>query len=177
MVNPILSPGPADLAAWNININSAPRVLDRNHGTLKQSFDFSKLPNIQEASFGVGWIGCSLHWIPAALSTFRPATSQRLSAICFNFTRVPIADQSVETLIKDLGDDLRWIAAEITRIEREFKGAVDFTLHLAEYSGYGVVSDALGITVRFRAVDDISSSYRFIFIHFPQVLQQYIYRG
>ena len=61
MVNPILSPGPADLAAWDININSAPHVLDRNHGTLKESFDFSELPNIQEASFGVGWIGCSLH--------------------------------------------------------------------------------------------------------------------
>ena len=44
----------------------------------------------------IGCIDRGPHRIPAALSTFRPATSPRLSAICLDSTHVPITDRSVE---------------------------------------------------------------------------------
>ena len=92
--------------------------------TFERSFDFSKFPNLQEVGFGAGWVGGSLLWIHAALSTLRPATSPRLSTIQLNFTCAPTSDRSVEAVIECVGNDLRRIADEVTRIEHEFKGAV-----------------------------------------------------
>ena len=98
--------------------------------TFERSFDFSNFPNLQEVDFGVG-IHVSrreggLPWIPVALSTLRPATSPHLSAIRFDFNFSVGGAQSVETLIEDVGNDLRRVADEVTRIEREFEGTVNF---------------------------------------------------
>ena len=90
----------------------------------ERSFDFSKFPNIQEVMFGFTtfWMGGSFPWIPMALSTLRPATSPRLSVIKLYFHS--LTGEPGQTLIPDL----RRIADEITRIEREFEGAVNFTV-------------------------------------------------
>ena len=65
-------------------------------------------------------------WIPMALSTIRPATSPRLSIIRLDFYS-PI-NREVETTTTEMGNDLRRIADEITRIECEFGGSVTFTV-------------------------------------------------
>ena len=95
----------------------------------ERSFDFSKFPNLQELDFGVGWVSEDLFWIPTALSTLKPATSPRLSTIRLNFTHPSSNDRPVETVIKHTENDLRRIADEIARIEREFRGAVNVTIH------------------------------------------------
>ena len=119
-----------------------------------QSFDFSKLPNLQEVDFRIGWMGGGLLWIPEVLSTLRPATSPRLSTIQLNFTRPYIASRSVEAAIKATGDDLRWVADEIARIEREFGGAVEVNVCLD--SSFEAVSDVLNVRVHFYGVGDTS---------------------
>lgn len=131
--------------------------VDYRQGNPERSFDFSKLPNLQEVNLGVGRINCSPHWIPTALSTLRPATNPRLSAVRLDFAHVPTvtAGRPVTTLTEDLGDDLQRVAVEVTRIEHEFEGTVDITVLLLQNSGYQAVLDALGVTVRFRAVDAI----------------------
>lgn len=58
----------------------------------QQSFDFSKLLNLREVDFGVGWVDGGLP--PATLSTFRPATSPRLSTIRLAFPHTTISDGS-----------------------------------------------------------------------------------
>ena len=95
----------------------------------ERSFDFSKFPNLQEVDLGVGWVNGDLLWIPTALSTLRPATSPRLTAIQLNFTRPSFNSSNVETPIDNTENDLRRIADEIARIEREFRGAVNVTIH------------------------------------------------
>jgi len=70
----------------------------------------------------------SLLWIPKALSTIKPATSPRLSFIRLSFVRPPFANGSIDDLVKDAGDDLRWVVDEVTRIERE--GVVCLTVDL-----------------------------------------------
>ena len=97
----------------------------------ERSFDFSKLPNLREVHFGVSWIGGGLFWIPEALSTLRPtASAPRLLAIRLSFTHLPTTGRPAETMIKDMRNDLRRIADELVRIEREFEGAVELTVHL-----------------------------------------------
>ena len=116
--------------------------------TLERSFDFSKFPNLQEVHFDcrISWRGGGLPWVPVALSTLRPAPSPRLSAIRLVLVRSPII-RSIKTLIEDTGHDLRRVADELTRIEREFEGAVSLTV--VTDSGFGVVLDTL--EVRFRS--------------------------
>ena len=94
----------------------------------ERSFDFSKFPNLQKVYLGVGWVGGNLLWILTALSTLRPATSPRLSTIQLKFTRPPTRTRYVETAIECTVDDLRRIADEVTRIKREFKGALSVTV-------------------------------------------------
>lgn len=100
-----------------------------NRGAFERSFDFSKFPNLQEVEFGVGWVGGSLLWIPMALSTIRFATSPRLSAIQLSFTRPLTTYRSVGSPVDDAGGDIRRVVDEIARIEREFEGAANFTVH------------------------------------------------
>ncbi|KAF9645582.1 hypothetical protein BDM02DRAFT_3119985 [Thelephora ganbajun] len=90
-----------------------------------RSFDFSEFPSLQEVNFGVCWIGGGLRWIPMALLTLKPATSPRLSAVRLNFIS-PLSDiRSAETSAGELGNDLQRTADEVTRIRREFGGAVN----------------------------------------------------
>lgn len=79
---------------------------------------------------GVGWERGRLPWIPTTLSTLRSATSPRLSAIRLDFARPPPTGRSVDALIKALGDDLKRVAGEVARIEREFEGAINLTVLL-----------------------------------------------
>ena len=99
----------------------------------------------------VGWVGGSLFWIPAALSTLRPVTSPRMSAIRLNLISHSAAYQSIEILLKNAGSDLRRVADEFTRIEREFEGAVNFSVF--RNAGFGAAFDALDLKVRFCGVD------------------------
>ena len=78
-----------------------------------------------------------------ALSTLRPATSPRLSSVRLDLAGSVIVDLSVEPLMKDTGNDLRQVADEVTRIEREFKGAVYFTV--VPDSVFKVVLGTLGV--------------------------------
>ena len=101
-----------------------------HYGALERSFDFSKFPNLQEVTL-ISRTASSTHgglpWVPMALSTLKPTTSPRLSTIRLDFTCLSNFGQSAETLIEDMGDDLRRAADEVLRIDCEFEGAVDFT--------------------------------------------------
>ena len=77
--------------------------------------------------FAVRRAGEGLPWIPKALSTLRPATSRRILAVRLGF--VPNTSDT-RAVPKDIGNDLRRIADEVTRIKREFKGAVKLTVDL-----------------------------------------------
>jgi len=96
--------------------------------TFESSFDLSKFPNVQDVSFCL-WhdiSGRGLPWIPMALSTLRPTTSPRLSVIKLSFH--PSVSALPGTMITGMGSDLRRIADEVARIEREFEGRVNFTI-------------------------------------------------
>ena len=138
------------------------------HGAFERSFDFSEFPNLQEVAFAVGWMDGSLAWIPRALSTIKPATSPRLSVIQLNFSRPIIAIRSVDALITDTSDDLRWVADEIARIKGEFEGAVDLAVHWD--SSFRVVLDALNVRFLLLANKRRLGIF-FILIHSLQILQ------
>ena len=81
-----------------------------------------------------------------ALSTLRPTTSPRLSVIRLRFAGPPV-DLPIKTLIKDTANDLRRVAGEVARIEREFEGAVNFTV--LRDSVFETVLCALNVRIRF----------------------------
>ena len=118
----------------------------------EQSLDFSNFPNLQEVYFGftVNCAGGGLLWIPMALSTLKRSTSPRLSSLRLDCVGSPI-EQSVVSLIEDMGNDLLSIANEFIRINHEFKGAVNPTV--VRDSGFEVVLDALDVSFRSRAVN------------------------
>ena len=114
-------------------------------------------------TFTVGWKEVGPAWIPAALSTLRPATSPRLSAIRLNFTSSSITNKSIETLIEYTGNDLRRVADELSRIEREFEGAVNFAV--SRDSAFEAVLDTLNVRSRFvgwKRPRDCVDSFPFI---------------
>ena len=115
----------------------------------ERSFDFSKLQNLEEVDFRVGWTGGSLLWIPMALSTLRPATSPRLSTIRLDFSHPSTATRSVESAIEITGNNLRQVADEI---EREFEGAVNLTVLWDPV--FEAVSESLNVRFQFCGVDD-----------------------
>ena len=148
-----------------LTLISSPEVDSRK--VLGRSFDFSKLPNLQEVHFGVGWMAGGVLWIPMALSTLRPVTSPRLSSIQLDFSRPLTANRSIQAAIGDAGDHFRRVADEVARIQREFKGAVG--LSVARDSGFKVVFDTLNVRFHFRRADD--TSCWFFLIHSLQILQ------
>ena len=101
-------------------------------------------------------MGGRLVWIPAALSTLKPATSPRLSTIKLRFTRVRSVNRPTKTLIKNMGDDLQWVIDEFARMEREFEGGVSFTV--VRDSGFEEL-DTRKVRFRFCGVDDIPLSH------------------
>ena len=123
-------------------------------GVPEQSFDFSKFPNLQEVNFGVSWVGGDLHWIPKALSTLRPPTSPRLSAIQIDFIPSSNINRSVEIAIKDTGNDLRWVTEEIARIKHEFGVVVNLTVFRDPV--IEAVLQTLDVRFNFCGVDDAS---------------------
>ena len=116
------------------------------------SFDFSKFPNLREVTFAfkVSLREGGLPWISVALSTLRPATSPRLFSIQLDFIASPIIDRSVETLIKETGGDLQRVADEVARIEREFEGALNFTV--VPDSKFEVVLSTLNVRFPFAVL-------------------------
>ena len=84
-----------------------------------------------------------------ALLTLSAATSPRLSVILLDFSRSHIVRRPIETLIQETTYDLQWIASEISRIEREFKGAVTLSTH--RDSAFEEVLDTLNVS--FRSVE------------------------
>ena len=117
-------------------------------GDFERSLDFSKLPNLRVVTLKLTWMYGGLRWIPMALSTIKPATSPRLSAIRVDLIRSHSTILPAENLIGDTRDDLRWIADEAARIECEFEGAVNLTV--SRDSAFKVALDALDVRVRFR---------------------------
>ena len=89
-----------------------------------------------------------------ALSTLRPATSTHLSVIRLDFCSS--GTRSVETMITDMGNDLRRIADELARIEREFEGAVNFIMILD--SKFRMVLDTLNVRFHFFWAEEIPLS-------------------
>ena len=130
-----------------------PSNVDGN-GTIERSFDFSDSPNVQEVNFGVIWVDGALRWIPVALSTLGPTTSPRLSVIRLHFARSHIVTRTVETLIHETSYDLRWVADEVARIEREFKGAVNVTVRLDAV--FEEALNTLNVSFHFCGVNDTS---------------------
>ena len=119
------------------------------HEASDQSFDFSKFPNLQEVTLICRVYGSThggLPWLPIALSTLKPATSPRLSAIRLDLTYWS-TPSAAETLIEDVGGDLRRVADEVSRIEREFKGAVNLTT--LRDSNFEVAFETLNVRFRF----------------------------
>ena len=70
-----------------------------------------------------------LLWIPKALPTLKPVTSPRLSAIKLSFARSRTSFLYTEMVVTNAGNDLRRIADEVARIEREFEGAVELNVY------------------------------------------------
>jgi len=146
-------------------------MLPPNVGGLEpfeRSFDFAKLPNLQEVDFEVHWVSGTLLWIPIALSTLGPSATPRLSVIRLELARSPAFDRPTETLIKFLGNDLRRLADEVARIELGFKGGVKLTV--IRGPGFEEASNALDVSFRFCGSRFVISP---VLIHSPQILQQY----
>ena len=109
-----------------ISTLTLPHNVDGGEGP-EQSFDFSESPNLQKVHFRVSWIAGDLRWIPTALSTLRPATSPRLSAVKLEF-RSSTTNPPVESSVEAVGRGLRRVANEVSRIEREFQEIVNVTV-------------------------------------------------
>ena len=77
-----------------------------------------------------------------ALSTIKTATSQCLSAIKLDFVCPSPTNRNVDALAEAAGDDLRRVADEVSRIEREFRGAVNLTV--LQDPSFQAASDAFG---------------------------------
>jgi hypothetical protein len=106
-------------------------------------------PNLQEVRFGVRWVSGNLRWIPAALSTLKPATSPHLSIIQLSFSGGTAATQDEEIM-----NDLQRIGAEMSRIRREFEGAVRLTV--IQGGWFKVALEKLDAEFRLCGTDDTS---------------------
>jgi len=106
--------------------------------------------------------------IPGALSTLTPVTSPRLSVIRLEFTYEPTAVHSMAIMINEVRDSLQQVANEVTRIEREFEGAVNFTV--VPDSRFEVALSRLNVRFRFA---ETSWPCKFISTHPLQILQHH----
>ena len=131
---------------WREILTRTPFSTDTNlRHTLERSFDFSKFPNVQDVTFCFwdSFVDGGVPWIPMALSTLRAATSPRLSVIRLDFHSS--TSKPPEPTIID--SDLRRIADEVARIQREFEGAVKFTV--LRDAGFQVGLDAFNVRFGF----------------------------
>ena len=141
-------------------------------GGFGRPFDLSKFPNLEEVDFGASYrVTEDLHWIPASLSTLRPATSPRLSAVQLTFTHSPQINRFVEAAIETMGNDLRRTANEVTRIQRKFGGGVNLTV--VRDTGFKAVFDKLSVRFHSCRVGDFVT----LSIHFrPFLADPLVYR-
>ena len=130
----------------------------------ERSFDFSESPNLQKVHFGLCWIYGDLRWISIALSTLKPTTSPRLSSISlyFSSTSSPRSLHHVSgtTKLEILGNDLRRVADELSRIEREYEGVVD--LIVSRDAGFKRV-DTRNVRFHFCGAGGLVESFSFGF--------------
>ena len=104
---------------------------------------------------GFFWGAEVYSWVPTALSTLRLVASPRLTVLRLDFSNSRFARRSIESLIKDTGYDLRQIADEVARIERESEGAVSLTVVSDPVTK--VVLDTLGVRFRFMMLTELRS--------------------
>jgi len=74
-------------------------------------------------TFSLHFFRGSLRYIPVALSTLKPSTSPHLFHVHLRFTG-PTHPIPGTWNPENMGNDLRQIADEFSRIEREYEGAV-----------------------------------------------------
>ena len=92
------------------------------------TFDFAKLPNLEEANFGAHFLSVGSLWVRKTLSAITPATSPCLSVLRFDhYTLRRAGGPSLEQLPGI--SDYKRIEGEVFRIEHEFKGAVKVILN------------------------------------------------
>ena len=107
-------------------------------GPLERSFDFSNFPRLQKVTFDAHRVHGPIHFIPVALSTLKPSTSPHLSHIYFGLSGPRYSNFYYfikgTSNLENMGSDLRRIAEEFSRIEREYEGAVD--LSVVRSTGY-----------------------------------------
>ena len=65
-----------------------------------------------------------LLWVTTALSTLRPATSPRISRVRLEFVHSSEPDSAIQAFEQEWEDDIPRVEVEVTRIRREFEGAV-----------------------------------------------------
>ena len=106
-----------------------PLGADPDSKAFGRSFNFSEFPKLKEVNFShaVNQMRKGLPWIPMALSTLSPTTSPHLSSVRLAFIGSPSYLRE-EFPIEDMGNDLQRIADQVTRIKREFDGAVNSTV-------------------------------------------------
>lgn len=106
-------------------------------------------PNLQEVRLGVRWVSGNLRWISTALSTLKPTTSPHLSTVQLSFS-----GRTTVTQDEEIAGDLQLIGTEISRIRREFEGAVRLTV--IQNGWFQAALEELDMEHRLRGTDDAS---------------------
>ena len=109
--------------------------------TPEQSFNFAKLPNIEEVTFTLRQVDGDSPWILKALSTLKPTTTPHLSVLQFNLGDRTPGRGPIEWGRK-VGDGVPLMKRQVTRIRREFAGAVNVIVH--RYPGFPVGGSYFG---------------------------------
>jgi len=122
------TPRPVDSGAQGPTLTPPPDV-GIGREAPERSFNFSEFPKLEEVniSHAVCRVGRGPPWIPMALSALRPTTSPRLSSLRLVFFGSP-SNLPRGFSIQDMSNDHQRIADQVTRIEREFEGAVNPTI-------------------------------------------------
>jgi hypothetical protein len=111
-------------------------------------------------SLHVKWLFGRLDWIPEALSTFKPATSPRLTKVHLGFDypldQIESQNSHDHSELEDLDRELHWIARELARIEREYEGTVNIVVMMGEEFGLFTEVD-VRVHLR-RVVSDLANS-------------------
>ena len=95
------------------------------HESLNRTFDFTEFPNLEELAFHTPMAAKDTYWLPEAISTLKPTTSLRLSAL-----RLVTWDRLLGGPVpgKERLGNMTRLVEEVTQVERKFKGAVKVTV-------------------------------------------------
>ena len=147
-VSSAASPGPAGSSMRNCGTDVATR-----RRWLRDFRAFLRLFQIPKPPRTAPWVGFVngnlLCRVSGSSRLSRPSDPPplRLSAIQINFIYPFSTNESVEAPIKRVENDLRQIADEVARIEREFREAVNVTV--LRYPGFRTVLDTLNVRFRY----------------------------